>query len=381
MKGRRRRILTASAVLNRIPYSLKVALLIVLLSKVVVFCLGYVTAYLTFGPASPLTILNNQFYQWDSKYYIEIAKNWYGGQGASPNLLAFFPLYPILIRLSTVNFDFINLSALFVSNASSVIAAIYLFKLVKLDYDDNAAVKAVLYLCVFPTAFFLSVMYTEGLFLALAIASFYYARKANWAAAGLLGLLSALTRMGGLVLLPALLVEYFHQRNWKLQAINKNVIWIFLPIVGFAAYLGINYQVTGNFFAFVGLQQAYWHQGINPVMGLQQALQNSMTAPFPLNLHADAQLIFAGLGLAAVAAGFKYRLRPSLNVYMVATWLLAISTSYWNSVPRYVLTLFPMFILIGLSPRSKRSDYLLPVLSFIVMCAFAVLFSMSEFVF
>jgi hypothetical protein len=373
--------LKAPAVLNGIPYSLRIVLLIVLLSKALVFCLGYAVTYVTLGPASPLSILNTQFYHWDSLYYVDIAKNWYSNQGASQNLIVFFPLYPLLIRLTTVNFSSINLSALFVSNASSVFAAVYMFKLVKLDYDDNAAVKAVLYLCVFPTAFFLSLVYTEGLFLALTIASFYYARRGNWFIAGFLSFFSALTRIGGLVLLPALLVEYLHQRNWKLRSINKNVLWIFLSFVGFIVYLNINNQVTGNLFTFVEVERVHWHQSINPLQGFQQALQSSSTGPFPINVQAAAQLIFAGLGLTAIWAGFKFRLRPSLNAYMLLTWLLAVSTSYWNSIPRYVLTIFPMFILMGFLSRSKRTDYLLATLSLVVMSIFTLVFAMGKFVF
>jgi hypothetical protein len=325
--------------------------------------------------------LNSQFYHWDSHYYIEIAQNWYSNQGAAQNLVAFFPLYPTLIRLTTVNFEFINLSALLVSNVSSVFAVMYLFKLSKIDYDDNAAAKAVVYLCVFPTAFFLSIIYTESLFLAVTIASFYYARKQNWPAAGVLGALSALTRIGGLVLLPALLVEYLQQKNWKLQNINKKMLWVSLPLIGFLVYLGVNYQATGNFFAFIDVERIKWHQSINPLMGLQQALQTSIAGVFPLNIQAMAQLIFAVGGLVAVVAGVKYKLRPSLNVYMLLTWLLAVSTSFWNSIPRYMLMLFPMFILLGFLARSKKTEYLLITLSFIVMCVFTVLFAMGYFVF
>jgi len=163
-------------ILRKVHHPLGMAILIVLLSKALVFCLGYVVFYVSKGPAPPLSIIMNQFYHWDSVYYIDIAKNWHINQGTSQNLIVFFPLYPVLIRLTTLNFAYINLSALLVSNVSSIIATLFMFKLAKLDYDNSTAIKAVLYLCVFPTAFFLSMMYTEGLFLALTITSFYCAR-------------------------------------------------------------------------------------------------------------------------------------------------------------------------------------------------------------
>ena len=157
-------------IFQRIPHSLRVAILVVLLAKVLVFSLGYATTYLNEGPAPPLQIVMNQFTRWDSPHYIDIAKNWYVAQGEQRIFLVFFPLYPILIRLSTVDLNYINLSALLVSNISSIIGFTYLFKLAKFDFDDNVAKKAVLYLSIFPTAYFLSAPYTEGLFFALTIA-------------------------------------------------------------------------------------------------------------------------------------------------------------------------------------------------------------------
>ena len=111
--------------------------------------------------------------------------------------------------------SYINLSALIVANVCSLIAFIYLYKLAKLEFGEGVAVKAVLFLSVFPTAYFLSAPYTEGLFFAVVIASIYYARLGKWEIAGLMSLFAALTRLAGLLLLPVLLVEYYHQKGWK----------------------------------------------------------------------------------------------------------------------------------------------------------------------
>lgn len=121
----------------------------------------------------------NQFSKWDSPHYIFIAQNGYVNEGDPANFIVFFPLYPLLVRLITFDFAYISLSGLIVSNLCSTIAVIYLFKLTKLDYNDTVAKIAVLYLSVFPTAYFLSAVYTESLFLSLAITSLFYARNAK----------------------------------------------------------------------------------------------------------------------------------------------------------------------------------------------------------
>jgi Gpi18-like mannosyltransferase len=217
------------ALYAKIPYSLKIAILVALIAKIAVFSIGYAAAY-TNAQASgdstePIQLFMNQFSKWDSPHYMYIAQNGCVNQGDPANFIVFFPLYPLLVRLITFDFAYINLSGLIISNLSSIIAVIYLFKLAKLDYNDTAAKKAVLYLSVFPTAYFLSAVYTESLFLALAIASLYYARNAKWPLAGFLGLLASLTRIAGLLLLPVLIVEYFHQKEWKIKTANLKLLW------------------------------------------------------------------------------------------------------------------------------------------------------------
>jgi hypothetical protein len=90
-------------ILQKIPQSLKIAILIVLLAKLLVFSLGYATTYLHEGSAAPLTIVMNEFNRWDAPHYLDNAKNWYDSNLThdSYNFIVFFPLYPILIRAIT----------------------------------------------------------------------------------------------------------------------------------------------------------------------------------------------------------------------------------------------------------------------------------------
>jgi Gpi18-like mannosyltransferase len=317
-----------------------------------------------------------QFYHWDSPHYIDIAKNWYVNEGEQRLLIVFYPLYPILIRLTTFNLGYINLSALIVSNVSSIFAAVYLFKLAKLDFNDDVAKKAVLYLSIFPTAYFLSAIYTEGLFLALVIASVYYARVEKWHFAGFLSLLAALTRTAGLLLLPTLIVEYLHQKEWKPKKVSANFFWSGLALAGFLIYLGINYQVTGNFFTFLEIERTHWYQYISPLQGLDGAWQWAFTATFPDNITVgSAQIIFAVFGLVMVITGFLLRFRLSYSVYMLFMWMLSVSTAWWISIPRYVLAMFPMFILLGLLARKRILNYAVAVAFTASLCFFTVLFA------
>jgi Gpi18-like mannosyltransferase len=374
----------------KIPHSLKIAILIALIAKLAVFSIGYTSAYTTAianGDATnPPQLLMNQFAKWDSPHYMYIAQNGYTNQGDAANFIVFFPLYPFLVRLITFDFAYINLSGLIISNISSLIAVIYLFKLAKLDYSDSVAKKAVLFLSVFPTAYFLSAVFTESLFLALTIASLYYARNAKWAYTGVLGLLASLTRIAGLLLLPVLIVEYLHQKEWKIKATDPKLIWTSLPAIGFLIYLLINYQVTGNFFTFIEIERTHWSETLNPINGLLGAVGWSTNGAFPDNIIIGyAQIIFAALGLTMVIAGFiaayKHKLRPSYAVYTLLIWMLAVATSFWISIPRYVLSMFPMFMLFALLSHKKAVTIMLTVVSFAALAFFTWLFATGEWAF
>jgi len=317
-----------------------------------------------------------QFSQWDSPHYLDIAKNGYVNEGEQSFFIVFFPLYPLLTRLTTFSFDYINLSALLVSNVSSVLAAVYLFKLAQLEFNDDVAKKAVLYLSIFPTAYFLSAIYTEGLFFALIIASIYYARTEKWPIAGFLSMLAALTRLAGLLLLPTLIIEYMHQKGWKLKQITPKILWTTLALAGFLIYLGINYQVTGNCFTFMEIERTHWYQSIDPLQGLTNAWNWSFTATFPDNLTVgSAQIAFAAFGLLVVTASFLKHFRLSYNVYMLLTWMLSVSTGWWISVPRYVMAMFPMFILFASLSKRKSVTIAATIASTILLCLFTVLFA------
>ena len=375
------------SIFQKIPNSVKVTIIIVIAAKILIFGLGYTAAYADQGPASPIAILMNQFAKpgaaQDSLHYIDIAKNWYVNTGDAANFIVFFPLYPILIRLFTVDFNYVNLSALAVSNVCSIIALIYIYKLTKLDFGSEVAAKAVVFMSIFPIAYFLAAPYTEGLFFALIISSLYYARKQKWPLAGVLGFLAALTRLGGLLMLPILLVEYLHQTGWKPKRIlNPNLLWIGLTLAGFLVYLNINNQVTGSPFTFMEIERVHWYNTLDPVAGFINALNWASNGIFPQNLILGiAPIFFAVFGLITVVAGYFRRLRPSYLACMLLTWLLAISTSFWLSVPRYIMAMFPMFILLGILSDRKVITLGISVVFLAGLCYFTAMFASGQFVF
>jgi hypothetical protein len=178
-----------------------------------------------------------------------------------------------------------------------------------------------------------------------------------------------------------LIVEYLHQKNWKPRKITANILWISLIIAGFSIYLGINYQVTGNPFTFITVEKTHWGNGIDPVEGLKQTWL-ALGRTFPENITTGAApLVFAIFGLLSLVAGDKVRIRPSYNVYMLLIWILAISTTWWLSVPRYIVSMFPVFIILALLSRRKAVTIGVTILFLAALCFFTALFALGNWAF
>jgi Gpi18-like mannosyltransferase len=375
--------LNPKAFIQSLPRSVKLAVLAVLLSKVLVFAIGYAVSY-SAPQASFLSVTMNMFNHWDAPHYQAIAQNWYVSNPSADayNFIVFFPLYPILIHAFTFNYNYVALSALIVANVCSLFAFVYLYKLAKLEFGEGAALKAVLFLSIFPVAYFFSAPYTEGLFFALVIASIYYARLGKWYLAGPLGMFAALTRLEGLLLLPALAVEYLHQTNWKPRKIRPNFAWIFLPFVGWLIYLGINVQVTGNPFTYMSIEWIHWYNKFDPILGVQNAYYASLSHPWPDNLTLGiAPLIFAAFGLFMMGVAVYRRMRPVYITYMFFSWALAVGISWWISEPRYIMAMFPTFLILGSLTSKKWVNIAIAAVLLALLCFFTALFASGAWAF
>jgi hypothetical protein len=94
-----------------------------------------------------------------------------------------------------------------------------------------------------------------------------------------------------------------------------------------------------------------------------------------------AQVIFAVFGYLMIGAAYKFKLRPSYQVYMLLTWMLAVSTGFWISVPRYVLTMFPLFLVLGLISTKKPVSLAIVAISCAGLFFFTWLFATGVWAF
>ena len=313
--------------------------------------------------------------RWDALQYLKIAEKGYTAVGDDRFLIVFFPFYPLLVSVFSLLTGNYLVAAFFVTAIASIALGLVFRELVKLDQSETIAQLSVLFLFIFPTSYFLHIPYTESLFLSLTIGAFLAARKRAWLIAGILGGLACMTRINGLVLLPALALEVWQEHRETRTLSSK---WFFLLLIpaGFAVYLILNYVVAGDPLIFMTYQREHWYRYFRwPWEGIWETIKR-VDNPKTIDAHMTGiqELFFVVVGLAALLIGWN-KLRNSYRIWMLLNWLLFVSTSFVLSVPRYTLTLFPIFILMAIAARRYWSlKVLFVVWSILFMAAFVIQF-------
>ena len=302
--------------------------------------------------------------RWDSLHHQRLARFGYNELVA----VKAWPLYAWCVRFVAIfdGKDYL-VAAILVSGLALIVAAILLRRLVALEYSDAVALRAVWFLLIFPTAYVLHISYTESLFLALAIGCIFAARTNRWPLAGVLGALACMTRANGFVLLPTLLVEagheFFTTRKWQ-----RRWLWIAVVPLGFGVFLLLNRHTTGDAFAFLHKRQQLSAVTTSwPWVSIREAYLNMRRSPGQAEMVGAQEMEFALFGLVCCIASW-IKLRPVYAAWNTGNWLGFTCATYLSSVPRYTLTMFPIFILFALLARNR---FWFGLITFCSLCAFA----------
>ncbi len=216
--------------------------------------------------------VSDPWVRWDGPHYIDIAKNGYQTTREQKLFIVFYPLYPLLINLTTIVLhDFVT-SSIAISLFFSFVASIFLFELTLLDFNKRVALLAVWFLNISPTAFFLQASYTESLYLTLSLSTIYYYRKKKYLSASITGILSTMTKINGILLLPLLFLES------KFILSYKKIITCLIILCGFLIYLLINFYYFGDFFYFTKPLYSNWYKKFElPWIGIDNLIRFTNT--------------------------------------------------------------------------------------------------------
>lgn len=280
----------------------------------------------------------------DGMHYTYIANRGYGYSEQ-----AFFPLYPTVMRqLMTLPILNNAVTTGILISVISFLAGLYLFsKLILLDYSPNVAKWTILALLIFPTSFFFTSIYTEGLFFFLTIAAFYSARTHHWLLAGIFGALASYTRFIGILLLPALFLEW-----WQQGRRFKHFLPLLLIPLGLVIYMNYLNKTTGDPLAFFHVQADFAQGRSEKLVMLYQVFWRYVKMIFTVN-HADPLYLTIILEFATgiiflITAIYSFvKQRLSYAVFNLLAYLTPTLTGSFTSLPRYVLLCFPSFLLIG----------------------------------
>lgn len=295
--------------------------------------------------------------RWDGLHYVNLAELGYSGyvEDGKNLFLVFFPLYPWLMRVVSLITGNTMAAGLLLSFMCYGAGCVFLYKLAAFELGRGGAVRTVLFLSVYPYAFFFGGIMTESLFLLTTAAGLWYIRRHRWWLAGMWGLLAAMTRMHGVLLIGAAaaeLVEHLGRFDWK--AIARRLPALILPAVGTLVYLALNWSVTGNPFAFTVMQQ-HWSQGFCPIADtLWYVLQNALSYPTEMvryQIWVPTILLFPVFFALLVWARNKFRSMYTLYgfVYLVLNY----SLSWLLSAGRYLSCALPFFLFAAALTQGK----------------------------
>ena len=319
--------------------------------------------------------------RWDAIHYLNLAQNGYQSSGPGRFLIVFYPLFPWAIRMAALVFKNYVLSSLVVSCLASVAAGLLLKELVRLDYPSKIANRAVWFMFIFPGSAALHLPFSESILLAFALGSFLAARKNRWATAGILGALASLSRINGLVLIPALGAEAV-QQFLLTRRLRWQWLWIGLTGLGVLGYLALNYHVLGDPFMFMTYRREHWFQVLSwPWVGILAKIETALHAAGERGAIIGVQdLLFIIIGfIGTVWACLK--LRPSYAVWMVCNWLMFTSTGFILGVSRFTVVMFPLYLLFSRLSERRIWYAAITVWSLLFLALFTGLYVEGHWIF
>jgi hypothetical protein len=281
--------------------------------------------------------------RFDVNWYLSIAQNGYGSVSGDVH---FPPFYPILIQLLSFFLRDDMLSALLIAQAALYYLVKLLYELFSEQGGDEIAKRSIFLLLIFPTSFFFFSAYTEAIFIIFAILCLKAVQNHGWHWAGFWIFCAILVRLQGMVLLLPLAWGLLQTRLKPVRFIE-----LFFAGLGPAIAIGLYLLVRakGGDESVIPFVEENLHARIAPpwdnIIYAFQFIRNGLAGYIDyINL--------AALALFSILIAVNWRkFRVEHLLFMVGSILLftmrLVDTQPLNSMTRYLLTIFPVFFLIG----------------------------------
>ncbi len=311
--------------------------------------------------------------RWDACWYARIATVGYTPDGST----AFFPLFPALERLVAVAGPPVAIAGMVVNVVATALAFWGLYRLVVSNHGDVIARRTMLLLAIFPTALFLLAPFSEAVFLALGVWSIERARRGQWATAAVLATLIGLSRpVGGTIALPLAWLA------WRSRSDRRDPTWPAIATLAApmsaALYVVYTMRVVGRsmFQASADWTGSAFHPPWD-LIGATVDWVRRTGDPLPalqLGMLVLFALLFA-IGVRRIP--FELTLYAAPQLYLA--WARILPTPL-TSVGRYLLVIFPMFIVLALLLGDRRARWSYAILSLLLLGALANEFVIGNFI-
>ncbi len=270
---------------------------------------------------------------------------------------AFFPFFPMMIHFFASPFWGSSFSTLLsstiigllITNLVIILALLFLYKLILLDFPKKIAFTTIMLLLLFPTSFYFGALYSESLFLLFSVLCFYCVREKRFFLASFFGVLASSTRIFGILLLPVILIEVYQQKEKFFK-----FFWVFFIPLGLGLYMIYQYLTVGDALAFYHLQEIVGPQHQSGLVSLPQVyfryIKMLLTVDMKSPIYQTILLEFI-IGIVFFLLpiyGYFKKIRLSYLVYAMLGFLTPTIQGSFSSVPRYVIVLFPSFLALAL---------------------------------
>ncbi len=267
---------------------------------------------------------------WDGRYYLAIAAHGYPTAVSHTNSdIAFFPLYPLVVRCVAAGTGLnVAVAAIVVSLGAGAVACVVVGALVRDVAGEEAGIRAGWLMAFAPGAMFLSPAYPEGLAIALCAGALVMLGRRRWMAAGVLGALATATSS---LTLPIVVAA-----AWAAWRARTRWAWV-APVLagaGVGSYFLYLWGHTGTPFAWFDAQRLGWGQHVSLV-----AAWHWLGAGPGI---AAVETVSIALALAGLWAMGKARVPSTWWAYAVALLgSILFGAGLWLT-PRLLLSIFPL---------------------------------------
>jgi len=351
---------------------------------------------------------------WDSEYYLGMATGGYQDlriptlttsgnripanepginlKGSYSLSYAFFPLYPWtmwlvhwplkIFRLDPIATS--TLAGVLVSALGTLAGMLALYDLARDSLEEDGAMRAVFYLLIFPTGFFLVQVYSEGLFVGLAFGCLAMLKRKQWIPAALLGAAAALTRAVGVTLVIPMAIAWVRTGEWR-QVFSGGVPWrplgravlVLAPMVTFLIW---KFSYLGSAFDYV--EAHFFGRGLLNLGYALLAWADAFNSLFTGNPERTAYFIteFIGLTIGVVTCVAYRKYNPEIAWFSLAVFVISWGSGPAQGIQRYILVAPAVFLMLARWGRNPIFDRAWTIFSLLLMGLLAMLFAFNYWV-